>query len=353
MTVPLLVLHIGTAKTGSTAIQSALHAQRGELIAAGIAYLPGHGQINSRDLAAGCVGPDGDDDLLDELGFVGADERAAYLDAVVARLHDDVARLPADVRTIVLSSEHFHSRLVTPDMVRRLAGIVQPLADDVAVVCYLRPQADLIASFYSTYLRNGGCETFDEVGARVLRVGHPYADYDRLLSMWADVFGGDAIRPRIFGEFAGGGLLDDVASAIGAPPGLLRPGGLENPSISRVGQLLLLALNRAAASGAAPERLTAAREQVAAAFVGPGERWPPEVAAERQAPFADGNEAVRRRWFPDRAELFAPVVARSATEAFDARHVDALAGIFRELAAPQVPPASAAGTARRWRRQRG
>lgn len=329
-----VVVHIGTAKTGSTAVQSALFRHRDELLRHGIAYLPGEGHINNRDLAAACVADEGDDDLLDELGLATPSARAAFGERVIDRLRRDVAALPADVHTVVISSEHFHSRLVGPSMVRRLGDALAPWAGPVRIVCYLRRQVDLLVSFYSTYLRNGGCETLDEVGDRVLRTGHPYADYDHLLSMWADVFGDDALEPRCFGELVGGSVVNDVGAAVGAPRGLLTEGRPENTSISRFGQALLRAINRAIADGAAPEPLITARTAIADAFPGPGERWPPSVAAARQAPFEIGNEVVRRRWFPDRTSLFSPDHPPVPPMDVTTDQQDALAAVFARLVAP-------------------
>lgn len=332
MPVPTLIIHIGTAKTGSTAIQTALHRHRDELRNHGIAYLPGDGFVNNRDLAAACVGVDGDDDLLDRLGIAGPEAATAYRERVVGRLHAEAATLSDDVHTVVLSSEHFHSRLVAPPMVRRLSSAVAPLADRVRIVCYLRPQVDLIASFYSTYLRNGGTETLDEVGDRLLRLGHPYADYDHLLTMWAGAFGESVIEPRVFGEFDGGTVLTDIASTIGAPSGVLAEQAPENTSISRFGQALLLAVNRAISAGASADRLEAVRSSLAAAFGGPGDRWMPEEAGRRQATFDAGNEAVRRRWLPERDRLFPGRFGDVPTMELTDAQRDVLAEVFAGLA---------------------
>lgn len=359
MRVPTLIVHIGTAKTGSTAIQVALHRQRGELRSHGVAYVHDPGFVNLREVAAACVDDDGDDDHLDTLGLHDVDARRAFRTEVVDRFRRQVSSAMEDererVETVVVSSEHFHSRLVTPTAVARLADVVRPLADRVRVVCYLRRQVDLFASFYSTHLRNGGCETLDQVGDRLSRLGHPYADYDHLLSMWADAFGADAIEPRLFGrdELVGGTIVADVARVIGLPDGVLVEEPGVNPSISRLGQVLMLAINRAVAAGADPGPLAEARGVVEAACTGPGERWPPDEAAARQAVFDPGNEAVRRRWFPDRAALFPTSFAPPPAIDVDDEARAVLTELFRRLTegspaepAPSTPPVR---RRRRWR----
>lgn len=358
MRVPTLIVHIGTAKTGSTAIQVALHRQRDALRSHGVAYVHDPGFVNLREVAAACVDDDGDDDHLDALGLRDGDARRAFRTEVVDRFRREVSTVAADasgVGTVVVSSEHFHSRLVTPTAVARLADAVRPLADRVRVVCYLRRQVDLFASFYSTHLRNGGCETLDQVGDRLSRLGHPYADYDHLLSMWADAFGAEAIEPRLFGreELVGGTIVADVARVIGLPDGVLGEEPGANPSISRFGQVLMLAINRAVAAGADPAPLAEARRAVEAACTGPGERWPPDEAAARQAAFEPGNEAVRRRWFPDRDALFPTSFAPPPAIDVDDHARAALTELFRRLAeGSPAEPAPATPPVRRRRRRR-
>ena len=140
------------------------------------------------------------------------------------------------------------------------------------------------------------------------------------------------MRPRIFGEFVGGNLATDIAAVIGAPEGLFDAQQIaaENPSISRVGQALIVAINRVLASGIHDETLIHARSRIATAFGGPGERWSEQEAALRQAPFEAGNEAVRRQWFPDRSALFGPR-PEPAEPNTTTEHIDVLVDVLSEL----------------------
>src|SRR3712207_2230547 len=105
------ILHIGTETTGSTSIQAMLARNRVPLQKQGFAYLRSPGEVNHTHLAI----------------FAAKESATRELSAtipggrghVVATLRDDmrheVAELPANVHTVLLSNEHCHSRLHSAD----------------------------------------------------------------------------------------------------------------------------------------------------------------------------------------------------------------------------------------------
>ena len=306
--VPDAIVHIGTAKTGTTTLQSALLAAADRLAPRGVAYLPSPGAINARELAAASVGDDGFDDHLDAVGATSPAARNRFRHDVEQRFARQVAEVDADTHTVVISSEHLHSRLVQSTMVERFRSLISPYVGEVRIVCYLRPQTDLVASFHSTHVRNGGTDTFAETNAKMLSPDSPYTNYERLLDAWASAFGESAIEVRIFdrGAFVGGSILEDFAGVLGLPGGVLTAsGGDSNQSIGHLGQLLLGELNRAARAGRVDiDDAAQLRNAIADSFTGAGERLTGDEATEAQSRFDRSNEAVRIRFRPDLPRLF-------------------------------------------------
>jgi len=340
---PDAIVHIGTAKTGTTTLQHAFDGGAGRLRAAGLAYLHDDGRSDARELASASVGEDGFDDLLDERGIVSAQERRRFRDDVQRRFAERVASCGADIHTVLISSEHLHSRLVTQEMVDGFRRLIKPHVGAVRVVCYLRPQIDLVASFHSTRVVNGAPVDFADTCAEFLRIDSPYSNYEWLLDRWATAFGADAIDVRTFDRsaFDRGSIVGDFARYLGVDDDVLvEPAGDANQSIGQVGQMLLTEVNRAADSALlTPDEASALRGRITSTFVGAPSRLTGDAAIEAQRRFDAGNEAVRRRFRPDLDRLFrdpddandaGDTVAASLTPA----EVDAFHSILGRLRTP-------------------
>jgi hypothetical protein len=294
-----IVLHIGVEKTGTTTIQTFCARNRDALRAQGVLYPEGLGSNNHVALAAATgrfehirhIGP--------TEGWQHPDDQARFKVEVAAKLEAAASR--ARGQTILLSSEHLTSRLGDPQ-VAALAEMLAPLAEVVDVVVYLRRQDDLLLSLYSTYIKSGG--TKDRAWLSQVF----WLDFDAHLRRWEAAFGADRITVRLYPPE--GPLIDDFFAAAGLP--VVADGAMPdrlNRSLDARNMLLLKAINARAAAwdsrGYMPER---------AELVGFLERRstgaPPSMSlGERQeflARFAEGNERVRARYFPERTALFDP-----------------------------------------------
>lgn len=263
-----LDLHIGVEKTGTTAVQHALAANRDRLAAAGVLYPTALGRTNHTDLAAigrgpdapatplhpgaGTASPGGSHDLLHDR----ADALRAELDA-------------ARPSRLLLSNEHCSSRLVHPHQVERLwAWLLEVTgAVEARVVVYLRRQDALLDSHYSTQLRAGGLEELLPPTPGLIR---RLCDHEAMLRRWSAVVGQDAVMVRRYHRpsLVGGGIVTDFAAALDLPELAPPTDPAPNTGLGGAQQLLLLALNR-----------TVARRVLG---LGPDEPYPDVVApAER------------------------------------------------------------------------
>ncbi|WP_110649899.1 hypothetical protein [Salinicola peritrichatus] len=310
-----IILHIGTEKTGTTTLQHALQVNRDLLSAQGVHYLTTPGRTESRAFPSACLNDTANDDYLRSEGIDTPEQRQAFRQQFGEVLSQAIAALPDPIHTVVISSEHFHSRLRDAEAVARVREWLAPYTDEFRVVCYLRRQVDVATSFYSTELKSGGTHALGDTVRRVCRPDNHYYNYEKLLSLWGEVFSPEAliVRQADRKSLRGGSVVDDFLALLGIDVGSLenyRPVRTCNESLNHLGQMLLRQLNRQikAASDDPNDqsrlRLVNMRLQLAHAFAGKGEQLPPAQAADIQHQFDASNEAVRKTWFPEQEALF-------------------------------------------------
>lgn len=306
------ILHIGTEKTGTTSIQKMLAARRQDLIKLGFCYPSCPGEESHFALAVYAA-----PESAPELNGAPLDE-AAFTQS----LADELAALPDDVHTVIFSSEHCHSRLVSDGQVRKLHDLLKTFFKSVTVVVYLRRQDILACSSYSTMLKYGfaGRDIFPDFPGPILandntidRGIYSYFDFEALLDRYASVFGKTALRPRIFENdmLHQGDVMLDFLLTCGLPAALADGAQKANCAIPVDGQELLILLNAYLAdSDFAADGLLAGRIRDVCAAVAQTQlsgrpRLPPRAVARKfYANFHDVNERVRAAWFPERGRLF-------------------------------------------------
>ncbi|MEM8496194.1 MAG: hypothetical protein AAF663_12500, partial [Planctomycetota bacterium] len=225
MNPPRLLLHIGTSKTGSTAIQAALHERTRALAEACVT------DVSQQDWAAASRAALG---RLDQPDPILVQRTRAALQQQVEHAHRQGRRL------LVWSYEGFAGNSLVgyrnaPRVAEALREITEGLCVTVAV--YLRRQDLFLESVYAQQVFAGSSASFE---AFANRYGAQDFDWHALLATYADAFGHDALRPR---RYEPASLLDDFAEAVGVP--LREPGQhpVRNPSCSALGIAALRASN--------------------------------------------------------------------------------------------------------------
>lgn len=203
-----LVLHIGTEKTATTTLQHFLYHNRAALAARGVALSDACGSPNNRRLAAYCQPETRFDNFFQTRGIRSLAEKQAFYAEFETAFKAEVADLQGDA--LILTSEHLHSRLIDRDCVQKLHDLVAPLFSEIRVICYFREQAAVAKSLYSTAIKGGKSESFASFLDGCTPDNHRY-NYHSSFSIWADVFGADALVARVFdkGEFVGGDICAD------------------------------------------------------------------------------------------------------------------------------------------------
>ncbi len=302
------IIHIGTPKTGSTSLQQVLRTRRRDILAQGAMFPrspgPGSGSIH-RFLTYAAEG--GKYRPADESWEgVPPEQRLAQFFAEFAA---EMAACPAHVDRVIFSHELMSGALQTRAQIDRLRDILAPYFTRFRIVVYLRRQDTLLASQYSQVLRKGMLNDPSTLFSNENNL--KVHQYDKLLAAWAEVFGETAIVPRIY-ERGPQGNFDSAADFLAVCGLSLTMEGEDhrrNSSINTAGQVLLRQIGLILQQRDGPRIANnpdwrAAKRAINRALTGAG--WTPtrDEAMAFMVQYAAGNEAVRRRYFPDRASLF-------------------------------------------------
>jgi hypothetical protein len=203
-----LVLHMGTHKTGTTAIQQALSDARSSLRDRGTVYPDARDELGGSSTAHHRLAH----------ALTGTD--AGQLSAA-HRFLERVADEAGPEETVVLSAEPFYRHVhgtrdtwrVEDYWPRRrcyLEGVASALERwEVTVLLYLRPPDDLAASLYLEAVAAGTCTSSFE---QFLIDRRPFFDYSAQVRLLEETF--DRIDVREYGP----AIVDDVFAALGAGP---------------------------------------------------------------------------------------------------------------------------------------
>jgi len=319
------ILHIGDMKCGSKSIQGWLAANESLLRGHGF-----HGGAATKhsfyDSGLACYALD-DGDLTAEPrrehAIHGTADVPNYRRILEERLTAEIAALPPDARAMVFSHEMLLS--LSPPEVERLMALLHRRFSGVRVVAYLRRQDRLFLSLWGQRLKthDPGTRFCDDLLAT--------RSYLRMLETWERAVGRANLAVRVFDRkaFVGGDLVADFRDAAGIPddPRYQMP-TFRNESLDAASQSLLLELRerirdhherdrrrlvarlrRKLRLGGKPPSGPLAFPAPLSSFLwqhftGSGLR-PARGWAERIVAACDQeNEAIRRRYCPDRPELF-------------------------------------------------
>ncbi|XGA79216.1 hypothetical protein OR573_11985 [Halomonas sp. CH40] len=303
------ILHIGTEKTGTTTLQNFLVKNRPAFLEKGY-YIPESvGVGNNRGLASCSMEFGKLDDYYYDKGIDSQEKRGRFDKELVARFTEEIERLEDGYHTVILSSEHFHSRCVSKNEVENVRKILRPLFEEIKVVVYLRPQVDMAVSLYSTNLRSGSSSEFYDFLKRHCQSSNPYYNYDDLLNKWSQVFGGSDISVRIFDRntMLNGDIVDDFFDVVGFDGDLYHFDKVKNlnESLTPFGQEILRLSNKYNYGfniSGVPFKVRLL-QLVDQEFIGKGCSPSSNLAKEIQGYFEKINKNVAEKWF-ERKKLF-------------------------------------------------
>ncbi|WP_299784022.1 hypothetical protein [uncultured Marivita sp.] len=240
------VIHIGTEKTGTSLLQEWLYANFKGLCKSGIWLTERFGTPNNRHFPAYFrVQPD---DFALQYMLNSPEEKEAFLRSFRDDFEAEIAKAKS-CHTILITSEHFHSRLTDTAEVAALRAFLDPYFDSIEIVCYFREQSDMALSSYSTHVKGGGDEDIDSVMANVAPY-NPYYNFLSIADLWSGVFGKENCRFRIYdrARFISRDIRRDFLEAIGAQTAASELSfdiENKNPALSGVQAIVFRQINRA------------------------------------------------------------------------------------------------------------
>lgn len=239
------VLHIGTEKTGTTAIQSWLQDNRAALSRQGV-YTSEHiGLPNNREFVA--YFQHDLDEWAQRHNIQTQDDKAAHFAGFLDRLTAEIEQAKAKHSVFVITSEHFHSRIRTAAEIRAIHAYLCAQFEHIDLVCYLRAQSDLAYSLYSTAIKGDETCPLEDFLTRVTPSDY-YFNFKAIADNWAGVFGPENCHFRLYeGPLRHGhGLIHDFIQNLPTP---INPGALlfentrVNQSLSPLTATALVQLN--------------------------------------------------------------------------------------------------------------
>jgi hypothetical protein len=240
-----LIIHIGVEKTGTTSIQDFLIKNEIVLNDSGFHILRLGLSANNRHMAAACMDLTKVDDFIISKNLTKKVVRQQFNKNTLEECRQKIMNLPSSIHTVIISSEHFHSRLTKHEEVSRLRDAFSDMFEDIKVVMYLRDQGALIKSLYSTKLRGGYNKSFSDFLIDC-RSQDDYFDFHKLFCRWGNVFGESSIVCRIFSRerLVEGSIIKDFCDVVGIVNDKISFDAFHsNESFSEIGIILCLYLN--------------------------------------------------------------------------------------------------------------
>lgn len=212
-----LILHIGTPKTASTFLQNSFRQNPEWLAKNGVIY-PEMLTEFSNHITLMYISAKYVSSFAKEYGLKNLEDVDTLRGNLDAHLKQIIVDAPADIHTMVLSSENLTANLKI-EGIAALHTFLKPHFEEIKIVCYLRRQDDSLLSMYSELMRVGTTAmTFPEFIDTALNndPNPPYLHYKRLILNWHSVFGRKSVAMRLFSKdkMINGDVLNDFCSIV-------------------------------------------------------------------------------------------------------------------------------------------
>lgn len=205
-----LIIHIGTEKTGSSSVQQWGAKNRDLLKENGVFYSESLGVLDHRKASVYARLPHLADDGFSRYGITDAEQHVKFKQQVEQALAEEVELAKQlNCRYFVVSSEHFHSRIDSVAMVEEASKLFTPHFDDIEILAYIRPQAELFQSRISVNIRNLDIRKTELIDKWQKDI--TYFDNFAMWQRWSSVFKKVTFKP--FNKYKN--VVADIAKMVG------------------------------------------------------------------------------------------------------------------------------------------
>jgi hypothetical protein len=190
-----LIIHIGTEKTGTTILQEWLYSNQKKL-SEGKVFLSNTLDVPSNRKIVAYFQEDYDDFHL-EHNITNENQKSVFFDGFTSNFSKEINSAKLNHDFMIITAEHFHSRLVSKKSISDLNKFLRLHFEDIKIICYLRNQADLRKSLYSTACKVSLTESIADFH-RDVGEESDYYNYFSLLNKWSEVFGKENLLVRVY-----------------------------------------------------------------------------------------------------------------------------------------------------------
>lgn len=255
-------LHIGTAKTGTTSIQSFFYQNRKELFEKYRIHYPEfipyfQTGVSHRALSYYAAGEKLLDDpkwpiktAEDKLKWqsefrkyfrrgIKCDFSRAFISKLMYFL-----RILQPCEHYFFSSEHLHSRITKQSQVSYIVDLLSEFFDQIDIIIFLKPQSSLAVSRHSTLLKSGKVK--DDLFSSTMEK-RVYYNYNKFLGWWTEILGEKSINIRIMDDKSSASFdsIDEICKILGVDKNSFSvPPVRENQYLSAQSLIFLNILNR-------------------------------------------------------------------------------------------------------------
>ena len=187
------VLHVGLEKTGSTSIQTWVYKNERTLNSVGLGLTQSFSRPNNWDFVN--FFQNRLDDWADLKGIHNQQQKELYFANFERDFDKEIGGMSS--RHVLLTSEHFSSRLRSTEELVRLREFLSTRFDQLKVLAWFRPQWEVAVSSWSTSLRSGHSASLEDWLKRVVEDNY-YFNYEKIAHNWSEVFGRENCIFRIF-----------------------------------------------------------------------------------------------------------------------------------------------------------
>ncbi len=333
------ILHIGTEKTGTTSIQEYLYTNQDILMKNGYYFLQSAGKKNNRALPAYCLNSY-KDDFLRTKKITTEKDYQIFKQKTLDKFDYEIKTLPTNIHTVIISSEHFHSRINTEENIEYTYNFLSLYFSEINIICYLREQVKTATSHYSTCLKGKAVINYKDYMIKC-NPQNIYFNYDKMLLNWEKVFSKKALNVNLFeqNEFINHNILDDFTDKINPKLiGQLNTNiDIKNGSLRYQGQILKKALNQSNNQN----KILIINEcdnLIYNKLKGRGgEEAPLKQQQEIYDSFIESNDKVRKKFFPNKIILFSrPIDESNFDNTIDDNFTEILSNIFNLINGPKT-----------------
>jgi hypothetical protein len=302
-----LILHIGTEKTGTSTLQKYLSENRLGLLQQGFLYPISTSGTDHYKIALAFYDAFKDDDLAKIIHVYSESEWEKFRMDFIHDLKEQVRN--SQCHTTIISCEHLHSRLLSPSEKLRIIFFFEECGfDEIRIVVYIREQVSLANSLYSTAVCYGFTGT-DIPGPDDSHI-NCLCDHKKTIESWSSVFGLNNLIVRLYDpdrQISFSTVVDFLSLFPDLNYKLFTSVTESNISLSCTGISIMRRINELEPrikDGVVNPVRKGIEHIIQKKYSGYKYRMPPELEALYINTFADSNEWVREKWFPERKSLF-------------------------------------------------